>query len=115
LDLNAKWTSRKLYSKCEIQFSGPNFGALYLLKYRVFSLSDHNKFADQSKENNFAEESKPCSCEQFGDNHAQTWTVKLIQSESQVDSDFAPSLRAILTLIQCSNEFEPYSRIIAGL
>jgi hypothetical protein len=109
LDLNAKWTSLKLYSKSEIQFSRLNFGALYLLKYRVFALSDNNKFVDQSKENNFAEESKPCSREKFGDNHAQTWTVRLIQSESQVDSDFAPSLRDILTLIQCSTDPNLYS------
>jgi hypothetical protein len=85
------------------------------LKYRVFALSDHNKFVDQSKENNFAEESNPCSCEKFGDNHAQTWTVRLIQSEFQVDSDFAPSLRAILTLVQCSIDFNPYSQNIAGI
>jgi hypothetical protein len=70
------------------------------LKYRVFALSDHNKFVDQSKENNFAEESKPCSCEKFGDNHAQTWTVRLVQSEFQVDSDFALSLKANSTKIQ---------------
>ena len=40
--------------KSEIQFSWFNFGALYLLKYRDFAQSDHNKFVDQLMENNFA-------------------------------------------------------------
>jgi hypothetical protein len=67
LDLNAKWTSIWFYSKSEISDFWLNFGALYLLKYRVFAQSDHNKFVDQLKENNFAEESKQCSWEKFGE------------------------------------------------
>jgi hypothetical protein len=48
LDLNAKWTSLRFHSKSEIQFCWFNFGALYLLKYRDFAQSDHNKFVAQS-------------------------------------------------------------------
>jgi hypothetical protein len=87
---------------------------LQLLKYRVFALDYHTKVVEQSKENNFAEESKPCSCEKFGDNHVQTWTVRLVQSEFQVDSDFALSLRANSTEIQCKFVNDFHNKLVAG-
>jgi hypothetical protein len=42
------------YPKSENSEFWLNFGALYLLKYRVFAQSDHNKFVDLLKVNNFA-------------------------------------------------------------
>jgi hypothetical protein len=38
----------------EFQIDELNFGALQLLKYRVFALGHHIKVIDQTKENNFA-------------------------------------------------------------
>ena len=85
------------------------------MKYRVFALSDHNKFVDQSKENKFAEESKPCSCEKFGDNHVQTLAVRLIKSENQTDSGLTSTSRPSSCMIYCLFVTTPYSKVVVGI
>jgi hypothetical protein len=87
-------------AKSEIQCCELNFGTLQLLNSRDFALGHHINVVKQTKENNFTEVGKPCSCEKFRDNHAQTLAVRLIKSENQTDSGLTSTSRPSSCMIQ---------------
>jgi hypothetical protein len=88
--------------------NGPQLGSILSLKFQ--------SFGSTLESCNFQTiESKPCSCKKFGDNHVQTWTVRLVQYEFQVDSDFALSLRANSTEIQCKFVNDFHNKLVAGM
>jgi hypothetical protein len=115
LDLIAKWTSIEFYSKSEIQCCELNFGTLQLLNSRDFALGHHINVLKQTRENNFAEMGKPCSCEKFRDNHAQTLAVRLIKSENQTDSGLTSTSRPSSCMIYYLFVTTPYSKVVVGI
>jgi hypothetical protein len=80
----------------------------------VFALGHHINVAKQTKKNNFAEEGKPCSCEKFEDNHAQSLAVRLIKDWNQANSELPSTSSPISSMIQWLLVATPYGNILDG-